>query len=329
MADNLALVTGAAGFIGSNVTAQLAQRGYKVAACDRFQYDETWRYLAPYLLYDVIRPDEALDWLTRHADQAPLIVHMGAISATTERDLNRIIDNNVRLTLDLWDAAASAGSTFIYASSAATYGDGSEGFVDDDAPTSLARLRPLNPYGWSKHLVDRRIIDDVTTGRSSPPRWAGLKFFNVFGPNEGHKGSMRSVVHQIYPLAARGETVKLFKSDNPDYEDGGQLRDFVYVKDCVAAIMRMVDQERLSGIYNLGTGQARSFADLARAVFAAVGKEPRIEYIDMPEQLLGKYQYFTQADTQKLRGAHLAPAFHTLEDAVQDYVASHLRLELG
>jgi ADP-L-glycero-D-manno-heptose 6-epimerase len=162
-----------------------------------------------------------------------------------------------------------------------------------------------------------------------PPRWAGLKFFNVYGPNEGHKGPMRSVVHQIYPVAARGDAVRLFKSDNPDYPDGGQLRDFIYVKDCSAVVRQMLTAERLSGIFNIGTGKARSFADLANAVFLALGREPRIEYFDMPETLRGRYQYFTEADTSKLSQAGLAPRFHDLESGVMDYVESHLTWEFA
>jgi ADP-L-glycero-D-manno-heptose 6-epimerase len=328
MSENLVLVTGAAGFIGSNIACALAQDGLDVVACDPFANDHTWRYLAPALLHDVIRPDETSGWLKTNAGRVSTIVHMGAISATTETDINKVISTNIRLTLDLWRYAAIEGVTFIYASSAATYGDGSNGFRDDDSPEALAQLQPLNPYAWSKHFVDRRVADDVAKARPTPPRWAGLKFFNVYGPNEGHKESMRSVVHQIYPLAANGSAVKLFKSDNDQYTDGGQLRDFVYVKDCCTVVRRMLTAPTLSGIFNVGTGKARSFADLAHAVFRAVGHEPRIEYIDMPGYLRGRYQYFTQADSSKLSATGLASDFHDLESGVEDYVQSHLVHEL-
>ncbi len=324
----LVLVTGAAGFIGSNIAADLAARGARVVVCDGFHHEDTWRYLAPSLLHDVILPAELSAWLASRTGDVDAIVHMGAISATTETDLPKIIGNNIRLTLDLWAFAAETDATLVYASSAATYGDGSQGFVDDDAPAALAALRPLNPYGWSKHMVDRRIIDDVSRNQSTPKRWAGLKFFNVYGPNEGHKGSMRSVVHQMYPLAAAGQPVRLFKSDNPEYEDGGQLRDFVYVKDCVAVVRNMLEADQLRGIYNVGTGQARSFADLARAVFVALDLEPIIEYIDMPDALRGRYQYFTQADMTKLARDGLAPPPHSLEAGVLDYVQGYLVDEL-
>ncbi len=329
MPENIILVTGAAGFIGSNIARELAADNADVVVCDWFRHDESWRYLVPALVHDVIRPDRVLDWLEQNAGRVSTIVHMGAISATTETDLEKIISNNVRLTLDLWGYATEREVTFIYASSAATYGDGSKGFLDDDAPDALARLEPLNPYGWSKHLVDRRIMADVAKGLPTPPRWAGLKFFNVYGPNEGHKGSMRSVVHQIYPMAAKGDPVRLFKSEHPDYPDGGQLRDFVYVKDCCAVIRNLLTAPTASGIFNVGTGKARSFADLANAVFHALGREPQIEYIDMPPELGGKYQYFTEADTTKLCAATLAPDFHSLEVGVDDYVKTHLVHELG
>lgn len=328
MPENLILVTGAAGFIGSNVACALAAGGADVIACDRFGHDDTWRYLAPARLHDIVRPEETLSWLDSHAGRVASIVHMGAISRTTETDVDKVISANIRFTLDLWQYAATESVTFIYASSAATYGDGSAGFLDDDSPEALAHLRPLNLYGWSKHVVDRRIVDDVTKGRPTPPRWAGLKFFNVYGPNEGHKGSMRSVVHQIYPSAATGAAVRLFKSDDDRYADGGQLRDFIYVKDCCTVIRKMLVAPALSGIFNVGTGKARSFAELANAVFRATAQEPRIEYFEMPEPLRGGYQYFTQADTTKLRQAGFASGFHSLEDGVSDYVQSHLVREL-
>lgn len=328
MSKNLVLVTGAAGFIGSNIACDLAKDGAEVVACDRFGHGQRWRYLAPALLHDIITPEQTLDWLHEHAGRVSAIVHMGAVSATTETDVDKVIATNIRLTLDLWDYAATEDAAFIYASSAATYGDGSQGFLDDDSPEALSRLQPLNAYGWSKHFVDRRILDDKIKGRPTPPRWAGLKLFNVYGPNEAHKGPMRSVAHQIYPLAAAGDAVRLFKSDDPRYADGGQLRDFVYVKDCSAVVRKMLRAPSLSGIFNVGTGRARSFADLAHAMFQASGREPRIEYFEMPEGLRGRYQYFTEADTSKLRAAGLAPDFHDLESGVEDYVRSHLVYEL-
>ena len=327
--DDLILVTGAAGFIGSNVAGMLAVDGVRVVACDWFEQGGKWTNLQGVLLHDVIRPEALPAWLKAQAEPPSAIVHMGAVSATTETDVDLIVERNVRATLDLWTYAAEHGSRLVYASSAATYGDGSQGFVDDDSPEALARLKPLNAYGWSKHVVDRRVADDVRRGRPTPAGWAGLKFFNVYGPGEAHKGGMRSVVHQVYPAASRGETVSLFKSHHPDYADGGQLRDFIYVADCCAVIRNMLRAPRLSGIYNIGTGKARSFADLARAVFAATDQPAAITYRDMPEALRGRYQYFTEADTAKLRATGLAPNFHSLEDGVAAYVRDSLSAEFA
>jgi ADP-L-glycero-D-manno-heptose 6-epimerase len=279
------------------------------------------------LARDVVPADEAMAWLAHHESEVAAIVHMGAITDTTETDLVALVNNNVRFSLDLWDYAARRDCTFIYASSAATYGDGSQGFRDDDSAGGLAKLRPLNGYAWTKHVVDRRIIDDVEHARRVPARWAGLKFFNVYGPNERHKGAMRSVVHQLYPEVAAGRPARLFKSDNPQYLDGGQLRDFVYVKDCCAVVQKLLGAPAFGGIFNVGTGVARSFAELATAVFAAMGLEPKIEYVEMPARLRGRYQYFTQADMSKLTSLDLAPPFHTLEAGVADYVQGYLAQE--
>ena len=316
------LVTGGAGFIGSNIARALASEGWRIVVADWFGTGAKWKNLAGVLLDDVLRPEAALGWLEVHHRRVEAVVHMGAISATTEADVDLIVDRNIRATLDLWDASARHGVRMIYASSAATYGDGSAGFVDDNAADALARLRPLNAYGWSKLAADRRFIADVDAGRPRPPQWAGLRFFNVYGPNEAHKDDMRSVINKIHPLAKSGETVTLFRSHDPDYEDGGQLRDFIHVDDCVAVMRWLVATPSVSGIFNVGTGKARSFADLARAVFAALGKTPDITYVDMPEKIRKQYQYFTEADMTRLRTAGYAGEFLTLEDGIARYVAA-------
>jgi ADP-L-glycero-D-manno-heptose 6-epimerase len=320
--DDLILVTGGAGFIGSNIVRYLTEAGLRVVISDRLRSGDKWRNIASAQLHDLIRPDMVSEWLDRHTGKIAAIVHMAAISSTMETDVDRFVANNIRLTLDLWEWCAENATRFIYASSAATYGDGSTGFSDDESPAELAALRPLNAYGWSKHLVDRRVVDDLRRGRASPPQWAGLKFFNVYGPNEAHKGDMQSVAAKMYPIINAGGTVSLFKSHNPRYPDGGQLRDFVYVKDCVATVTWLLQNPHVSGLFNVGTGVARSFLDLVEAVGAAVGHPPKVQFVDAPGVLRDKYQYFTQADIGKLRAAGFDQPFHSLEDGIRDFVCS-------
>jgi ADP-L-glycero-D-manno-heptose 6-epimerase len=322
LADGLILVTGGAGFIGSHIVADLAETGRRVVVADLLRSDGKWRNLAAAALHDLIRPDALFPWLAQKAGDIAAIIHMAAISTTTEPDVDRYVAANIRLTLDLWQWCATHRTRFVYASSAATYGDGAAGFADDASPAGLARLHPLNPYGWSKHVVDRRIIDDVTRGRPTPPQWAGLKFFNVYGAHETHKGPMQSMVSKLAPVISAGRPVDLFRSHNPHYADGGQLRDFVYVKDCVAVVRWLLHNPGVSGIYNVGTGQTRSFVDLALAVYANLGREPDIRFIDTPEALRAQYQYFTQAEIGKLRAAGFNGSFHSLEDGIADCIDS-------
>lgn len=317
-------VTGGAGFIGSNTVAALCERGADVVVCDRLGRDEKWRNLAKHELADLVAPEHCFAALERYKGSIEAVVHMGAVSSTTETDADLIIDSNFRLSLALWDWCTVERKPFIYASSAATYGDGSAGFEDDGSPEALARLRPLNAYGWSKHLFDRRVARTVARGGPVPPQWVGLKFFNVYGPNEYHKGSMRSVLAQNFARVRAGEPIRLFRSNRPDYADGGQMRDFVYVRDCVEVMLWLLDNRRVSGLFNLGTGKARSWRDLAHALFCALGREPQIDYIDMPETLARKYQYFTEAAMERLRNAGYRRPFTDLEDGVADYVRRYL-----
>jgi len=316
------VITGGAGFIGSHIVRDLAEGGSRVVISDLLRTGDKWRNIAGVQLHDILRPEMLHQWLNRHRYELAAIVHMAAISATTETDVDRFVANNIRLTLDLWEWCAANAKPFFYASSAATYGDGSAGFRDDETPAGLAALRPLNAYGWSKHLIDQRIVDDVMRGRPRPPQWAGLKFFNVYGQNEAHKGDMQSVVSKIHPLVTAGDPVQLFKSHHPRYRDGGQLRDFIYVKDCVATVRWLLQNPMVSGLFNVGTGTARSFLDLVNAVSAAVGCPPNIRFVDTPAALRDKYQYFTQAEMAKLRAAGFGHRFYTLEDGVRDYVHS-------
>lgn len=319
------IITGGAGFIGSNLVAALEQRGMgPLVICDRLGSDDRWRNIAKRQIHDLITPEALLPWLDQHRNSVEAILHMGAVSATTERDVDLIVASNLRLSIDLWDWCARTGTRFIYASSAATYGDGSQGFDDDSSPAGLARLLPLNPYGWSKHVFDRRIAQILQTGGHTPPQWVGLKFFNVFGPNEYHKGDMRSVVTKLWPGVRKGDAAQLFASDRPEYPDGGQMRDFVGVDSCVDVMLWLMDNPGVSGLFNLGTGQARSWNDLISALYRAAGIEPRIDYVPMPNHLRGRYQYFTEARMDRLRAAGYKRPFPSLEQTVESFVRGFL-----
>jgi ADP-L-glycero-D-manno-heptose 6-epimerase len=318
--DDVIVVTGGAGFIGSHIVLDLASAGLRVVVSDLLRSDEKWRHIEAAQLHDLVRPETLFDWLGRHGGKIAAVIHMAAIATTTETDIDRYVASNVRLTLDLWDWCAVNQVRFIYASSAATYGDGKAGFADDQSPAALATLRPLNPYGWSKHLVDRRLISDVARGLPTPPQWAGLKFFNVYGSNERHKGPMQSMVSKLRPILDGGEAVTLFRSHNPAYPDGGQLRDFVYVKDCVAVVRWLLENPTINGLFNVGSGTARSFLDLVNALGAQLGRRAEIRFVDTPEILRAQYQYFTQADVTKLGAAGFPSAFHSLEEGIKDYI---------
>jgi ADP-L-glycero-D-manno-heptose 6-epimerase len=318
------VVTGAAGFIGRNVVAALNQRGIDdVLLVDRLGNDDKWKNLLGLHYEDLIDPDAYLKQIEKNtAGEAAAIIHLGACSATTERDADYLSKNNYHYTRSLCEWALRQKPTatrFVYASSGATYGDGSQGYSDEDSVTPT--LRPLNMYGYSKQMFDLWALRSGLLKNI-----VGLKYFNVYGPYEDHKGDMRSVVVKSYEQILQSGGVKLFKSYKRDCRDGEQQRDFVYVRDAVDVTLHFaLDHRNVGGLFNCGTGEARSWNDLANAVFAAMGKRPKIEYIEMPQALRGKYQYFTQADVNKLRreGGYTKP-FTSLEDGVSDYVKNYL-----
>jgi ADP-L-glycero-D-manno-heptose 6-epimerase len=317
------VVTGATGFIGSNIVADLNSAGRSdLILVDEIGTRAKWKNIAKRRFEDIVLPGE-LESLLRKLPGADLVYHMGANSSTTSHDGDSILASNFRASKTLWEWCSATRTPLIYASSAATYGDGSAGFADDQSLGALDALRPLNLYGWSKHAFDKWAVERSLEGRA-PPQWCGLKFFNVYGPNENHKDDMRSLVCKNTEPIAQGQCIKLFKSHRPEYRDGEQLRDFVYVKDCTKVMAWLAGHPQVSGIFNLGTGAARSFLDLVHAIGAAVDRTVQVEFVEMPESIRPNYQYFTEARMEKLRKAGYTDAFHSLEDGVADYVRQYL-----
>jgi ADP-L-glycero-D-manno-heptose 6-epimerase len=318
------LVTGGAGFIGSALVWALNQRGHSdIVISDILGSDEKWRNLVPLRYADYVEAPELRRLINQNAKALgpfSAVFHLGACSATTERNASYLADNNYAFTKEL--AAWSLGneSRFVYASSAATYGDGLQGM--DDRDENLHRLRPLNMYGYSKHLFD---LHAQQAGWLS--RIVGVKYFNVYGPNEDHKGDMRSLVNKAYQQITSTGRVQLFRSHRPEYKDGEQMRDFLYVKDAVEMTLHFAEHSggrAAGGLYNLGSGEANTWLALTRAIFGALGREPQIDFIDMPEVLRGKYQYFTRADVSKLRASGYVRPMTGLAEAVRDYVQEYL-----
>ena len=310
------VITGAAGFIGSNVVAALNAEGNQdLIAVDTVDAPSITGNLNDLKIKHFVARDELLRWMEEHHRQMDALIHLGACSDTFVTDREFVMRNNFDYSRMLWDFCARQKKRFVYASSAATYGDGSAGYDDNADPNTL---KPLNLYGESKHRFDLWALAEAR----KPAGWAGLKFFNVYGPRERHKGRQSSVVLQAYDQVREQSRVKLFKSNHPEIADGAQKRDFIYVKDTVAAILHFMraPEEKMNALFNVGTGQARSFAELASAVFLALHQEPRIDYIAMPANLNGKYQYFTQAVVDKLRRSGFTHQFHSLEEGVAEYV---------
>ena len=320
------VVTGGAGMIGSMIAWHLNTKLGRdnLVLVDHMTHPEQWQNLVHRQYAEYLDKDQLFDFLEGN-EEVSAVIHMGAISATTERDFNKLVADNIHYSQDLWAWCAENDVPFFYASSAATYGDGSAGY--DDA--SIDSLRPLNGYGYSKHFFDQWVLKQVTEAQPTPPAWAGFKFFNVYGPNEYHKERMASVAFHTFNQFTETGTMKLFKGTKIGIKDGEQMRDFVYVKDCAEIVCHffeasLTNKPAPSAIYNIGTGIARSFKDLATSVMASMAREPHITYIDMPEDLQGKYQYFTEANMAKLRKAGYKKPMTSLEDGVKDYVQHYL-----
>ena len=315
------VITGGAGMIGSiiawHINTKLGRDDLVIS--DRITHEAQWQNLVHRQYVEYLDRDQLFDFLEEN-DDVEAVIHMGAISATTETDFNKLVEANIHYSQDLWAWCAVQQVPFFYASSAATYGDGSAGY--DDA--SIEKLRPLNGYGYSKHFFDQWVLKQAP--ENSPPAWAGFKFFNVYGPNEYHKERMASVAFHTFNQFSDTGTMQLFKGTKLGIKDGEQLRDFVFVKDCAAIVSHFLEKPNAknNGIYNIGTGLARSFKDLASNVMQNMGKTPHITYIDMPADLQGKYQYFTEANMAKLRKAGYKVPMTSLEDGVKDYVQNYL-----
>ncbi|MFZ9028868.1 MAG: ADP-glyceromanno-heptose 6-epimerase [Crocinitomicaceae bacterium] len=313
------VVTGAAGFIGSCLVSHLNKAGYtNIVAVDDFSKHEKDENLNGKTLVAKVGRDDFMSWLEEYGEEVEFIYHIGARTDTTEFDTNIFDKLNLNYSKDIWNLAVKYNIPLVYASSAATYGLGEHGYKDDHG--IVDKLKPLNPYGDSKNDFDKWILTQDT----EPPFWAGLKFFNVYGPNEYHKGRMASVIFHAFNQINKTDGMKLFRSHNENYKDGEQLRDFIYVKDVVNVCLFLMEKEQPSGIYNLGSGKARTFLDLTKNTFKAMGKEPNIGFVDTPEDIRDKYQYFTEADMQKLINAGYKTPFHTLEEGVADYVSNYL-----
>lgn len=314
------IITGAAGFIGSAIVWQLNQEGINdILLVDSLGSDEKWKNLINLKYIDFLDKKEFLTLIEQGTNfgDVQFIIHMGANSSTTEKNADHLVENNFRYTKVLADYSLVKGIRFVYASSAATYGDGSLGFEDTD--DNCLNIKPLNMYGYSKNMMDQWAY--LTGALKSI---AGVKYFNVYGPNEAHKGDMRSVVHKAYGQIKSTGKVTLFKSLRPDYKDGEQMRDFVYVKDAVKMTLFLARNNAANGLFNLGQGKARTWNDLVNSIFSALDMEAKIEYIDMPDYLAPKYQYFTEANLKKIRNAGYSENLFTLEEGVRDYVKNYL-----
>lgn len=316
------VITGAAGFIGSCLVARLNElKFYNLMLVDDFSSEKKVKNYQGKKFLNTMARDEFIHWLDLQHDSVEFIFHLGARTDTTEQNENLLNDLNFNYSQEIWNRCVRYKIPLLYASSAATYGSGESGYVDDHS--IIVRLKPLNPYGKSKNEFDKWVLRQ----KEAPPFWCGLKFFNVYGPNEYHKGRMASVVFHSFNQINKDRSVKLFRSHKPEYEDGKQLRDFIYVKDVVDVMLWFMGHQQHSGIYNLGSGKARTFFDLATSTFQSMNLEPNIDFIDIPADIRDWYQYFTQAKMEKLRGIGYSRQFYSLEQGIQEYVQNYLTKE--
>ncbi|MBE9606085.1 ADP-glyceromanno-heptose 6-epimerase [Acetobacteraceae bacterium H6797] len=319
------IVTGGAGFIGSNIVAALNEAGRRdILVVDKLRGGLKWQNLRKRNMDDIIAPEALPAWLAAHGGQVETVIHMGANSSTMATDGDDVLDRNYHFSRMLLDWCTTARVPLIYASSAATYGGGEQGFLDREDLEYLDTLHPLNLYGWSKHLFDKLVMTRREGGKPLPPVCIGLKFFNVFGPNEYHKGPMMSVISRVFDEVKNGGAMRLFRSHREGWADGEQQRDFVYVRDIAAIVIWLLSLREGVGIYNVGSGAARSWNDLAAAIFAAIEQSPRVDYMEMPEHLRERYQYYTCADINRLRALGWNQPMTGLEEAVTDYIKSYL-----
>jgi ADP-L-glycero-D-manno-heptose 6-epimerase len=319
------LVTGGGGFIGSNLVAALLGRGtHHIVISDHFGNKEKWRNLAKHPPFEIIAPEQMFEWLEFNKQHIDIVYHMGGKASTTEKDIDLILKNNFALSLKLWRWCNARSIRLIYASSYSTYGDGTQGFDDNIGVAYMQSLKPMSGYGWSKHMFDMHVAGALVRNENTLPQWAGLKLFNVYGPNEYHKEDQKSVISSVALHAIQGGIVRLFRSYNPQYQDGGQKRDMVYVGDVVKVLLWFLDNPGVSGLFNVGSGMATTFNDMATAIFTALGRPPNIHYIDMPEELVKKYQYFTEAKIDRLRAAGYKDEFTTAAAGIKEYVQNYL-----
>ncbi len=320
------LVTGGGGFIGSNLVAALLERGtHKVVVCDMFGSNEKWRNLSRHPVSEIIPPDEMFGWLEANHKEVEMVYHLGSVSSTVEKDIDLILKHNFALSLKLWRWCTIRNVRLVYASSSATYGDGSNGFDDQMDLNYMRKLKPMSGYGWSKHLFDMHVVEAAARGEHAVPQWVGLKLFNVYGPNEYHKDDQRSVIAKIAPQALQGAAVRLFRSYDKRYADGEQKRDVLYVKDCSRVLLWCLDHPEVSGLFNLGTGKAVTFNEMAAGIYAAIGRPANVHYLDMPETLVANYQYFTEANVNRLRAAGYDTPFTSVEAGIRDFVQNYLQ----